>query len=648
MYIALIITIALTLWYFSIDTQYLKSAGWDFKKRVVGDPERHPWRIAYLIGWPLLGYLSFTDKFYFTITPVFNVLFALLLAAWVIVEAYKRVSTFGESLPLFALGLVSVAAIGIVVNHNQAVIDAMKMANDAVTLETTAPPLKVFLLMALPFMVAIAIVALLIANLVWRSETKNAKRIGWGILLVALLLIIGVILYQYNDYKHTEAFVKEEQEKIKKGTGTDSDPSLSSTETLTTSDETNKQNNEKAKLPDPVLVRDIFSDEESVKDLAAKWWSDFQYKYKEDDGSEKVGYRMCMHSMPICRDDRLMDDGLSVPFSTEESWRKEMLDEHLNPFWFYADASRLILIPEIDEAYPFLREYVKLYEEKGPQYFVKGELVTDEYLKYAVAGGLFVNSSPITLEKNVKTETVWRLENGNSLDATKLKVVRRDGYEEKKPWNDVLILRHYSDKTGNSYLEIFDYYDRAPVILKEEDPKPTPSPTDKPKPSPTDKPKPTDKPSPTPDPTPSPTPEPSPTPTEEPKDPTQGTSSTNTEENDNKGTGENTNPAQPTSTPESTKEQENNSTKSDQKDYEKKIADDAPEPTTKVEAQKSTVPDCDNPGETKEVEGTVFGDEKEAEKPTEEEQKVNVGDDDKPVVNEENNPAGSWRGGGRK
>ena len=206
-----------------------------------------------------------------------------------------------------------------------------------------------------------------------------------------------------------------------------------------------------------------------------------------------------------------------------------------------------------------------------------------------------------------------------------------EGYKESQKWDDAISFAVY-DKDDTVWYLWYDIYDVAPLVPKE-----TPTPTPTPKPTLTPTPKPTSTPTPKPTSTPTPKPTATPTPTYPPKDKTES-STGGKEENKPNPVNENFTGSEPTSTPtptpkptstptvtpkptatptptptpakpRSSKDESSTSLNEDLSKANDQMAEANAETQISVAPKPAIVPDCDNPGQTKEVPGTVhYGD----------------------------------------
>ena len=360
------------------------------------------------------------------------------------------------------------------------------------------------------------------------------------------------------------------------------------------------------------------------------------------------------NSLPSSKRDRLFEDGISIPLSTNKSekvMKDELMDELRNPIWLAARFDRLSEITYKDgttvaDKYPAIKKYVELFNEHGVEYFVEkqnedGEFpLTKEYLRYAVIGELLFDCTTTEIQKDVTTKYVWRLDEtgvysaDGTFDLSKLKTVKKE-YVEDEDYNDVIVITHLTKEKGKVlYVEYFDIYDRAPVILDTDKPDNPDNPGGK---DPNPNPDPSPDPKPNPDPKPDPDPQPDPDPGYN-KDKTKGTQGDLVAPNDNKGPGEDTNNGKGATT--STKDQPTNSNHMTYDEYKEAIDEIKEANEAQKEQQKPKTEDKNTNVDDNSAKGTGNGG-IDTPTPVKDEAKTSDGN---AITNDENNPAGSWGG----
>ncbi len=345
------------------------------------------------------------------------------------------------------------------------------------------------------------------------------------------------------------------------------------------------------------------------------------------------------NSLPSSKRDRLFEDGISIPLSSgksEKVMKDELMDELRNPIWLAARFDRLSEITYKDgttvaDKYPAVKKYVELFNEKGVEYFVEeqnkdGEfLLTKEYLRYAVIGELLFDCTTTEVRKDVTTKYVWRLDEtgaysaDGTFDLSKLKTIKKE-YVEDEDYNDVIVITHLTKEKGKVlYVEYFDIYDRAPVILDD---------------------------------TPAESKSTSETETENSggndsgnsddsgynKDKTQGTQGDLVASNDNKGPGKDTNNGEGATI--STEDQATNSDYMTYDEYEEAIEEIKEANEDQEEQQKPKTEDKNTKVDDNSAKGTGNGG-IDTPTPVEDEAKTSDGNT---IANDESNPAGSWGG----
>ncbi len=362
---------------------------------------------------------------------------------------------------------------------------------------------------------------------------------------------------------------------------------------------------------------------------------------------------------------RMFVDAPSKPFTdtdiadTKEKAKAaatELLDEmKVNPV---LEANVMIGLQnsEFFKEYAFVPSYFERFIEKDHIMIkrminIYGDFSPERNIYTLMALTVLNNYNEAAIVEGIENEQVVRINAkdyfaGTGYDLNGIEIKLKKETEDKKYWKYLRL--DYYKKNGEKCSLYFDYFDKAFVTIKIYKPKPTEkakttteptkvptqkiteapkkdkitgTPTEKPKtekikstptPSPTpveEKVTPTPQPTPvivTPTPSLTPSPTPSPTPTDKPKDKTKGTQGTDVGPNtDDPGPGEFTG-GMVTPVEKSTKEEDKDSTDfTTIEQYEAKIKENEPEPTTQVTPIVTQVPDCEDPEKTYPIEGKI-------------------------------------------
>ncbi len=617
-WIALAVTLFFALWYVLVVTGQ-KGRPWyrvNFWGRFVTNDRKIIWAyIIALVAWPVIAGIAI-----FPVVPLWvRMVAATLLVGLVLWEMYQGANRFLEYIPL---GCIIVFAIVIMYAIKNTMLEVIKAT-------TGDPTYGQQLLCNWPRAALILVIAAIISSMLL---TWTKVKLWWLPKLIALIVVVIMLAVQAWSLHEAKAEAAKEKGD-NKGATLSVSPSVTLTPTATLTP-----------TPDPDPAPD---DVARVLSLSKHELELLVEKYHF---SSRL---ICKNSLPEMAEDRKFEDAISTPFGEKMALGQleELKAELLNPVWLRA---RFGYLEEVRPEYGCFREYNELYDKYGIEYFMEDAThVTTEYLRYAVIGAMLLEHVEVS-HRDVQTEYVWRQDSGSfwkkAADGSLVLDlgVKKRKYSEADEFGKVLVIRHIL-KDGKGYYEYINVYDKAPVIPKEpKKPTPTPKPTSTPTPKPTSTPtpKPTSTPTPTPKPTSTPTPKPTatptptntPTPTYPPKDKTESSTGGKEENKPNpvnetftgatptpKPTSTPTPTPKPTSTPtgtpkptatptptptpakpRSSKDESSTSLNEDLIKANDQMAEANAETQISVTPKPAIVPDCDNPGKTKEVPGTVY------------------------------------------
>ena len=617
-WIAFAITILFALWYVLVVTGQ-KGRPWyrvNFWGRFVTNDRKIIWAyIVALVAWPILAGIAI-----FPVIPLWvRMVAATLLVGLVLWEMYQGANRILEYIPLVVIIVFAIIIMYAIKNTMLEVIKAT----------TGDPTYGQQLLCNWPRAALILVIAAIISSmlLTW------TKAKGWW-LPKLIALVVVVIMLAVQAWSLHEAKAEADKEKGDKGATLSVSPSAAPTATATVTSTQDPGN----------TINNVYVEANARFDFIMNQAGWVLGKTLPELSSRSFGV-----------EDRLYAYAVATPFRDRntEAMRKEFLEERLlNPDIAYA-ICLMLKYRQKDQTPYWVEDYILLYEKdvKNLSSFLADDGTLNEtYFRYAVAFWE-LHQGTVDYEEGIETAAVVRAHRDLYEDIPNLEVV--EGYKESQKWDDAISFAVY-DKDDTVWYLWYDIYDVAPLVPKETPtptptpkptltptPKPTSTPTPKPTSTPTPKPtatptpKPTSTPTPKPTSTPTPKPTATPTPTYPPKDKTES-STGGKEENKPNPVNENFTGSEPTSTPtptpkptstptgtpkptatptptpakpRSSKDESSTSLNEDLNKANDQMAEANAETQISVAPKPAIVPDCDNPGQTKEVPGTVhYGD----------------------------------------